>query len=86
MLMASFLSGIFTAGLAAFRGGSDAMQTSTSTKAEQTGEQAAILNSNEGDILRKCWRLEQAGRISELCRVEEPLPAPGAGEVRVKVC
>ena len=77
--MTTFLSGVFTAGLAALRGGggSDASTTSSITTPQE------LLAA--GGVLRKCWRMDKAGKISDLKLVEEVLPAPGPGEVMVKV-
>lgn len=78
MIMTTFLSGVFTAGLAALRGGGSDAQSSSSTTSPQE-----LLAA--GGVLRKCWRMDKAGKISDLKLVEEVLPAPGPGEVRVKV-
>ena len=79
MRMAStFISGVFTAGLAALRGGGgEGEGTSTPTPT------SVILS--QGGVMRKSWRMDKAGRISDLNLVEEPLAAPGPGEARVKV-
>lgn len=75
--MTTFLSGVFTAGLAALRGeGGRVAPSSSSTPQELLAA---------GGVLRKCWRMDKAGKISDLKLVEEVLPAPGPGEVRVKV-
>lgn len=35
--------------------------------------------------LRRAWRIDRAGSLDRLRLVEEPLPPPGPGEVRVRV-
>jgi hypothetical protein len=81
MRMASaFISGVFTAGLAALRGGGGENQDGSINTPAAT---SVILA--QGGVMRKSWRMDNAGRISDLNLVEEPLAAPGPGEARIKV-
>ncbi len=73
-MMTSFISGVFTAGMAALRGGSTAPNEPLT----------ADLLAN-GGVMRTSWRMDKAGRISDLQQVQEPLAGPGNGEVRVAV-
>lgn len=75
----AFISGVFATGLAALRGGDGEGQGDTKT----TSPTSVVLV--QGGVMRKSWRMDKAGRITDLNLVEEPLVAPGPGEARIKV-
>lgn len=56
------------------------------TAAAATASDAGVSSPISGSsIMRKAWRMEKAGRISDLKLVEEPIAYPASGHVRVAV-